>query len=144
MESSANLRPGNTRMCYHSYLYLAHISERVPGSGANMTSCCRPAISMYIRSKPESPLSQPRCVIWLPSDNKLHKAIKGEIKLTSTIDGYVVIGGRNLIENVNCPLIESVVLIVTRKYLHFFSTSIQCERWATLVKETFNDTIYSV
>lgn len=76
------------RMCYHSYLYLAHISERAPGSGANMTSCCRPCISMYIKSKPESPLSQPRCVNWLPSVIKLHEVIEGEIKLTSTIDDH--------------------------------------------------------
>ena len=70
---------------YHGYLYLAHISERAPGSGVNMTSCCRPVISMYIKSKPESPLSQPRCVNWLPSDVKLYKVIKGEIKMTSAI-----------------------------------------------------------
>ena len=58
---------------FSSYLYLDHTRDSVPGSGADVTSCWSPGRSMYTRSNPESPFSQPRWANWLPSVNKLQK-----------------------------------------------------------------------
>ena len=64
---------GDDTTYFSSYLYLDHTRDSVPGSGADVTNCWSPGRSMYTRSNPESPFSQPRWANWLPSVNKLQK-----------------------------------------------------------------------